>query len=128
MRRQRVITIIVLLISVMLNVIYSSQIFAQREAGAVEYTSGELRDPLRSPLPLEEEKISLPAAPVEEEVVSLPSLSVQGMVWGVEPAKAIINDEVVGIGDTILDAQVLDIKKEGVYLLYKGKEFIVKPQ
>lgn len=92
----------------------------------VEYTSGGLRDPLRSPWEIKEEA---PTAPVvEEEIVSLPSFSVQGMAWGAEPAKAIINEQVLGKGDTILDAQVLDIKKDGIHLLYKGKEFIIKPQ
>ena len=94
---------------------------AQEIPPEIEYTSYDLRDPFKSPL---EEEITM----VPEDIFLPEEFVVRGMVWGIEPVRAIINDEVVGKGDTILDVQVLEIKKEGVYLLYKGKKFIVKPQ
>lgn len=121
-REKKIIIIAALLI--MVNAFNPA--FAQGEIATVKYTSGDLRDPLKSLL--EEEKISPVLDPAEEEVIFLPPLDVQGMVWGVEPVKAIINNEVVGKGDIILEAQILDIKKDGVYLLYKGEQFVVRPQ
>lgn len=105
--------------------LYAHNLFAQ-EIPKVGYTSYDLRDPLENPLEVEvEEAIAIPS----ELDISLPEgLVVRGIVWGVEPVRAIINDEVVGKGDTILDARVLDVRKEGVYLLYKGRRFIIRPQ
>lgn len=120
-REKIIITIAVLLI--VANAF--NHAFAQGEIATVKYTSGGLRDPLKNIL--KEEKVSPVLEPVEEEVIYLPPLYVQGMVWGVEPVKAIINNQVVGKGDVILEVQVLDIKKDGVYLLYKGEQFVIRP-
>lgn len=124
-RKKKIIVITILLIMASLL----SSAFAQGGIATIKYTSQGLRDPLKNIL--REDKIS-PALDSlkeeKEEVISLPALHVQGMVWGADPVKAIINNQVVGKGDIILEAEILDIKKDGVYLLYKGKEFVVRTQ
>lgn len=112
----------------MIILLYNNLFAQETTLRKVEYSSSDLRDPLKNPLEAEG-IMTVPSELEPTEDVFLPEgFLVQGMVWGVEPTKAIINDEVVSKGDTILDAQVLDIKKDGVHLLYSGKEFIVKPQ
>lgn len=90
-------------------------------AKKVEYTGQDMRDPFQSPFELEE---GLPTATSKADVSNL---EVQGMVWGSTAPQAIINNTVVKIGDVIDGAQVLDIRKEGVYLLYMGKQLILRP-
>ena len=57
----------------------------------------------------------------------LSHLQVQGMVWSSKMPQAIINDTVVSIGEVIDDAEILDIRKEGIYLLYQGRQYIIRP-
>jgi hypothetical protein len=57
----------------------------------------------------------------------LPPLSLQGLIWDAPIPQAIIDDKIVKIGDIVKEAEVLDIKKEGVTLLFKNKKFVIKP-
>ena len=95
----------------------------------VSYTSQNLRDPFQSPfemrlIAIEEEEEQRPVEPIGYD---LPHFSVQGMVWGTQMPQAIINNSVVKVGETIAGAEVLDIRKEGVYLLYQGRQYILRP-
>ena len=89
----------------------------------VEYTSEILRDPFRSPF----EALSSPLDEVPVEV-GLSHLTVQGMVWDSAMPQAIINNQVVKIGEVISEAKILDIRKEGVYVLYENKRCILRPR
>lgn len=52
-----------------------------------------------------------------------PSLTVQGLIWNSKRPQAIINNQVVDIGDTVQEAKVLAIEKFKIRVLYRGKEF-----
>ena len=54
------------------------------------------------------------------------SLKVTGLVWGAQMPKAIIDGNVVGIGDTVKEAKILDISKVGIMFDYKGKQYLMK--
>ncbi len=58
---------------------------------------------------------------------TLPKLEVQGLIWGTKMPQAIINNQIIRPGDTISGAEVLDVRKEGVYVLYGGYQFILRP-
>lgn len=93
----------------------------------VQYNSGGLRDPFQSPmakkeiLPLGEKqevigkKIELvkPGSDVGE-------LKIQGTIWGGKVPQAIINDEVLGVGDKIEGVEILNIDKDGITLSSSG--------
>ena len=93
------------------------------EVPQLEYTTGNLRDPFE-PEPFEEE---------EEEALmnqttsqsKLPFLSIQGIVWGSGLPQAIINNQVVKIGDLIKGVRVVDISKEGVTVFYEGRQQLI---
>ncbi len=87
----------------------------------VEYQIVDKGDPFCSPLDILE--MGLPSSNVGK--VALPRMNLHGFTWGYEP-RAIINDQVVRKGDSISGAEVLEIKKEGVILIYQGKVFTVK--
>ncbi|MDP1852685.1 MAG: hypothetical protein Q8L26_00535 [Candidatus Omnitrophota bacterium] len=55
----------------------------------------------------------------------LPSLTVQGVVWGGQYPQAIINNTVVKTGEKIEDVEILEIAKDKIKLLYKGRNFFI---
>ena len=61
----------------------------------------------------------------KESPVVLPVLRVQGIIWGTDKPEAIINDHVVGVGESILKAKVQTIYKDGIDILMDGKRFHV---
>jgi hypothetical protein len=52
-----------------------------------------------------------------------PDLVVQGLIWGSSLPQAIINNKVVKVGDVIQGADIIDISKEGVLVLFAGTEY-----
>jgi hypothetical protein len=48
---------------------------------------------------------------------------VQGVIWGGIMPQAIINNKIVNIGDVIEGAEVIEISKKGVTLLYKKRKY-----
>ncbi|MBL7085393.1 MAG: hypothetical protein ISS43_04730 [Candidatus Omnitrophica bacterium] len=115
------------LASLTLFLIYSLnrvQASPQKEtARKVKYTSYNLRDPFQSPFEMVE------AETIEPTVIGadLPHLRVQGIVWGSKVPQAIINNTVVKVGEIIEGAEIIDIRKEGVYVLYEEGQYILRP-
>jgi hypothetical protein len=56
------------------------------------------------------------------------SLRVTGSVWGNDMPKAIINDQVMGIGDIVNEAKILNITKDGILFEFKDKRYLMKRQ
>lgn len=50
-----------------------------------------------------------------------PSLELQGVLWGPKPM-AIINRQVLTVGDRMAGAEIVSISREGVLVLYGGQE------
>jgi len=95
----------------------------------VEYVGADYRDPLEIPHELRKPVIpSTGGVPGEEGEVKLPTLKVEGMAWETKRPQAIIDGEVYDKGDTVKEAEILDISKDGVTLLYKNRKFIVRPK
>ena len=86
----------------------------------IEYSVENQKDPFKNYITEE--------APIEiggntEENILPPPLTIQGLIWGVNIPCAIINNKVVRQGDSIDEAKIIEIRREGVDLLYKGKKF-----
>ncbi len=92
---------------------------------SVQYTAEALRDPFRGYRPVVEDY----TVDTTEEIVSTepPQLSIQGIVWGNNNPQAIIENKVVKIGDTINEATILDISKDGIAVLYKNRKYNINP-
>lgn len=90
-----------------------------REKKEIKYFGGNYRDPFLSALPQEKrvEKV---------EKVNPPDLKLQGIVWGTDKPRAIINGIVLGKGDKIGEAEILEIKKEGIEFIYKEHLFFLE--
>lgn len=105
----------------------SAQVKPEADSGKkIEYTSQYLRDPFQSPGEIEEERRKKgrdkPIVPP-----TLPSLQVQGMVWNSKMPQTIINNQVLTIGDIIEGVEILDIRREGVYVLFGESQYILTP-
>jgi hypothetical protein len=94
-----------------------------------KYQAAALRDPLKSLLPAER-RVLASATPQGTTIstgssaptgaVALPPLVVQGVVWGTLAPKAIINNEVYGVGDVVRGVTIVSITHEGVLVEVHG--------
>jgi hypothetical protein len=64
--------------------------------------------------------------PVVDSQSPLPDFVIQGIVWNTEMPQAILNGQVIRIGDTIEGVKVLQIEKEGITILYRGEKLLIK--
>lgn len=55
----------------------------------------------------------------------LPLLTIQGIVWGAEVPQAIINNQVMRVGDSVGGAHIVDIKKEGIKVIFQGQGYTI---
>lgn len=88
----------------------------------LEYNAYNLRDPFEDLLARKEAEELKKKAEAEKDTTVTPlSLTIQGVVWGGPTPQAIINDRVVKKGDLIEEAEIIDIAKDGVTILYKKR-------
>ena len=64
---------------------------------------------------------------METPVAPLPSFAVQGLVWGGSMPQAVVDNQVVKVGDVIQDAEIVEISKDGIKLLYNKKIYKLAP-
>lgn len=67
-----------------------------------------------------------PDAVGEPEIVR-PNFTISGLVWNTHMPQAILNGEVVSIGDVVESWTISDITNEGVEVTFQNKTFMVKP-
>lgn len=105
--------------------------------GTLDYTGFTERDPLRPALPVrpKKEKPLEKAKETPKETkkeppkeIILPTFTITGIVWGKASPRAIIDNQVYKIGDTIKGAKILDITEKGIRMIYEEKEFWVNVQ
>lgn len=88
-----------------------------------EYTAENLRDPFwrQQDYAPEQAKEVVPLAKEPEK--PLPALTVQGIIWDSKRPQAIINNKVLNLGDTISEARITDINKNGVTVSFYSREY-----
>ncbi len=101
----------------------------------IEYNSGDLRDPFNDLLQAAIEKerkekeaqsvqMSQEVVNVEEKVMpSLDKFKVQGVIWGGKFPQAIINNKILGVGDSIEGVKIASIENNHVVLSFSGRLF-----
>jgi len=82
----------------------------------VKYDAAGLRDPFRR---------YNESGSKEVGQQPLPALVVTGVVWGTDIPQAIINDKVVRQGDSINDVKIIEINKEGISVVFQGRQYNV---
>ncbi len=58
--------------------------------------------------------------------VQPPTLMLQGILWGTARPQAIINRKIVSVGDTIENAEILSVSREGVMVSFNGQQYPLK--
>jgi Tfp pilus assembly protein PilP len=100
---------------------------------AIEYSSGDLRDPFIDLFQLsmekeqkDKEEQDIPVLGEDTETQKpLPSLEefkVQGVIWGGKFPQVIINDKILGVGDAINEAEIVNIEKNWITLNFSGRQ------
>lgn len=123
---------ILLLVFVLLNCFYA---FAQDKETEVQadsdkvasYNADNYRDPFMPQIKKEEKKKEADSSAAASQSAP-PEFNVQGMVWRSDNPQAIIDGQILRIGDEIKDARVIDISKDGVKFLFRGKIITAKPK
>lgn len=64
--------------------------------------------------------------PVKPEIAETPTLQVSGLVWNSNRPQAIINGQVVGIGDTIQEVDIVGIRKDEIDIEFQGRALTIK--
>ncbi len=78
----------------------------------------KIDDNNRKPPAVSPQQPKLPRVPVKP-----PALKVQGIIWDSDRPQAIINGEIVDVGQVVADAKIVSIQKEGVDFLFHGEKF-----
>ncbi|MFQ5680607.1 MAG: hypothetical protein ACE5GG_00920 [Candidatus Omnitrophota bacterium] len=102
-----------------------------RSSGKVVYTAGKYFDPFSDWLPREikenpvviKQRHRAKRQPAEN--IILPNFSLEGIVWGGGFPQVIIDGLVLKEGEKIEGAEVLEITKSKVKMLYKNKIFFL---
>ena len=117
-------------LSVLANGENSLQVQGRSGSEILIYDSDKFRDPFLPQVhrdrPDQTQGISADSG--DGEGSGMPEFSVQGMVWNSDMPQAIINGQVYRVGDKIEEAQIIDIDKEGVRLLQRGKIYMLRTQ
>lgn len=88
-----------------------------------EYRADDLRDPFRGYEEKKEKPAEFVPPPPQQIEQPLPNLEIQGVIWGGRILQAIINNKIVKIGDVIEGVQIVNINKDGITVLFGGKEY-----
>jgi len=73
--------------------------------------------------PIAEEKGEVIEPP--KPVITPPSLTINGLVWNSEFPQAIVNNQIVKLGDTIEGVTVVGIHREGIDITFEGTQFTI---
>lgn len=92
-----------------------------------EYQAESLRDPFQTYIVNKPVSEQAGGGKAENVVAKLPELRIDALFWGARFPQAIINGKVVKEGETIEDARVTRIGKEGVTLTFANRDFTLNP-
>ena len=82
--------------------------------------------PIESPKPPPPKQLTI-LAPQPSAPTKPPTVVIKGLVWNSDRPQAIVNDQVVDIGDKIGEMEIVSINKTGIDFLYQGEKITVTP-
>lgn len=75
--------------------------------------------PVLPPRPADVRRLPAPEEP-------LPNMNISGLVWNTDRPQAIINGQIIGMGDIISGVKIIDIQKTGITVLFRNKTSTLK--
>lgn len=83
------------------------------------------------PKPKPKPKPKIKYTPKQPEIavpeIPLPTFQVNGLVWDTERPQAILDSQVINVGDTLKGCTVINIDKNGILLNFQDRTFTVQP-
>ena len=64
--------------------------------------------------------------PKEKTSLPLPKFTIEGIIWNANMPQAIVNGQVVRIGDTIEGVRIVKIEKQGITIDYNGESVLIE--
>jgi hypothetical protein len=107
--------ILVLIVMLILEAILSIWAYSQEE-----------RDPFKECFPEKIESVE-EVLKEPEKVFDVSPYKLNGLLWGSGDPKAIINNEIYGVGDRLAEAEITKIDKYGVTLIFNNQEYTINP-
>ncbi len=90
------------------------------DAQRLAYRGRDFRNPFRALLPAKIDKIQ------SGEAVAPPPLVITGVVWNVRKPSAIVDGQLVGLGDVINEAEIVAIERQAIRVRYHQQEFVIE--
>ncbi len=84
------------------------------------YRGRDFRNPFRALLPAKVDKTQSMA------VVDPPPLVITGMVWNARKPSAIVDGQLVGVGDVVNEAEIVAIERQSIRVRYHQQEFVIE--
>lgn len=83
------------------------------------------RGPVEDPRFSQQPKV----APIVPKIIEMPmpKLTINGIIWNSDRPQAIINDQIIDIGDTISEVTITGIQKGGIDVLFHGEKSTLTP-
>ncbi|OGX33459.1 MAG: hypothetical protein A2787_08905 [Omnitrophica WOR_2 bacterium RIFCSPHIGHO2_01_FULL_48_9] len=69
--------------------------------------------------------LARPAPQIKPEPPKAPNFRISGVVWNTDRPQAIINNQVVSVGDTIDNSKIVSINKVGIDVISGGQKFSI---
>ncbi len=92
----------------------------------VEYKAGDFLDPLKDRLSIYIASIASELKKKRAKAVKLPQFNITGLIWNSDKPQAIVDGNVLSVGDEIKGAKLLSVNKDGIKIEYKRAEFFIE--
>jgi hypothetical protein len=106
---------------------FQSQLPEKRKPPEAPNPKVKIEDPKGA---IEKPKVSQPnIESVAPKVIEtpMPQLTIKGVIWNSDRPQAIINDQIIDIGDKISEVTVTGIRKGGIDVMFHGKKSTLTP-
>ena len=68
-----------------------------------------------------------PSGTAATDTINIPNFTISGLVWNSDKPQAIVNDQIVGIGDMVNGFEVKNIEEDSIEIFQKGRTFRINP-
>ena len=83
------------------------------------------RDPFQPPPAVASRLAAASPQPTDSSPTNPSPVRLQGIIWGAATPRAILNDRIVGVGESVEGVQVIAIAPEGVTIDYQGQRAVL---
>ncbi|MFA5060227.1 MAG: hypothetical protein WC676_06320 [Candidatus Omnitrophota bacterium] len=64
---------------------------------------------------------------IAQPMMELPNLLINGLIWNTNRPQAIVNNKIVGLGDTVDGVEIVAIDRSGIEIVFQQRHYEVGP-